>query len=90
MVQTHGYVTTHTEIFGEARVVPLDERPHLPSTMRQWKGDSRGRWEGDTLIVETPDELTAHASERDSHLGTFDIFTSGDLVSLQPSTDKDR
>ena len=53
IVQTPDYVVIHTEQFGEVRVVPLDGRPHLPSDMRQWKGDSRGRWENDTLIVET-------------------------------------
>ncbi len=37
----------------DVRVVPLDGPPHLPGHVRQWKGDSRGRWEGDTLVVET-------------------------------------
>ena len=41
------------EAIHEARIIPLDGRPHLPQTMRQWTGDSRGRWEGNTLIVET-------------------------------------
>ncbi len=37
----------------DARLVPLDDRPSLSADVRQWRGDSRGRWEGDTLIVET-------------------------------------
>jgi hypothetical protein len=45
-------VILHEQIH-EARVIPLDGRPHLPSGLRQWLGDSRGRWEGDTLVVDT-------------------------------------
>ena len=51
--QTPDYVVILTEVIHEARIVPLDGRPHLPSHVRQWLGDSRGRWEGDTLVVET-------------------------------------
>ncbi len=37
---------------GWQRVIPVTDRPHLPSELRQWRGDSRGRWEGDTLVVD--------------------------------------
>ncbi len=53
IIQTPGYVTILMEIIHDARVIPIDGRPHLPSTVRQWLGDSRGRWDGDTLVVET-------------------------------------
>src|SRR6188768_981883 len=53
LVQTRDYVVIHTEMIHEARVVPLNGRPHVPSSMRLWLGDSRGRWEKDTLVVET-------------------------------------
>ena len=53
LLQGPGYVVLHTEMIHETRVIPLDGRPHLPASMRQWLGDSRGRWEGDTLVVET-------------------------------------
>jgi hypothetical protein len=52
-VQTSDYVVVLTEMVHDARVVPLDGRPGLPSSIRQWRGDSRGRWEGDTLVIET-------------------------------------
>jgi hypothetical protein len=53
IVQTRDHVMIMTEMVHDARIVPLDGRPHLPSTSRPWMGDSRGRWEGDTLVVET-------------------------------------
>jgi hypothetical protein len=37
----------------DPRIVPLDNRPHLPSGVKQWLGDSRGHWDGDTLVIET-------------------------------------
>jgi hypothetical protein len=51
IVQTPGYVVIFNEMVHNARVVPIDGRPH--GTFPQWTGDSRGRWEGDTLVVET-------------------------------------
>jgi hypothetical protein len=53
IVQTRGYVVLFGELIHDARVIPLDGRPHLPSSVRLWNGDSRGRWEGETLIVDT-------------------------------------
>jgi hypothetical protein len=53
IVQTPEYVAIQMEKIHDTRIIPLDGRPHLPSAMRQYIGDSRGRWEGDTLIVET-------------------------------------
>ena len=51
--QTPGYAVLLIEMVNDARIVPLDGRPHLPARMRQWRGDARGRWEGDTLVVES-------------------------------------
>jgi hypothetical protein len=51
MFQTRDHVVILTEMIHEARVVPIDGRPH--GSIRQWLGDSRGRWEGDTLVVDT-------------------------------------
>jgi hypothetical protein len=51
--QSAGYVAIVNEMIHEHRVVPLDGRPHFGQNLKQWTGDSRGRWEGDTLVVET-------------------------------------
>lgn len=53
IVQTPDAVVIRYEMIHEARVIPLDDRPRLSSDIRQYMGDARGRWEGDTLVVET-------------------------------------
>jgi hypothetical protein len=53
IVQSPGAVMVETEMIHDARLISLDGRPHAPSAIRQWHGDSRGRWEGDTLVVDT-------------------------------------
>ncbi len=53
LFQTQDHVVLVTEMVHTARVVPLDGRPPLPGDIRQWSGDSRGHWDGDTLVVET-------------------------------------
>ena len=53
LVQTPDYVVVHTEMVHDARIVPISGRPSLPSHFRQWRGISSGRWDGDTLVVET-------------------------------------
>jgi len=53
VVQTPDQVALVSEMIHDARVVPLDSRPPLPKNVRQYRGDSRGHWEGDTLVVVT-------------------------------------
>ena len=53
IVQSPGFVSIMQEQMHETRIIPLGNVPHLPSTVRQWLGDSRGHWEGETLVVET-------------------------------------
>jgi hypothetical protein len=53
ILQTPGYVVILMEILHDIRVIPLDDRPHLPPAVQQWKGDPRGHWEGNTLVVES-------------------------------------
>jgi hypothetical protein len=51
--QTPGYVILVMQSNSDVRIIPLDGRPHLPPRVRSWLGDSRGRWEGNTLVIET-------------------------------------
>ena len=51
--QTPGYAVLLIEMVNDARIVPLDGRPRLPQDMRLWRGDARGHFEGDTLVVES-------------------------------------
>ena len=53
ILQIPGHVVLFYEMIHEARIIPVDGSPHLPDSIRQWNGDARGRWEGDTLVVET-------------------------------------
>jgi hypothetical protein len=53
IVQAPGYVVFRNEMIHESRVIPIDGRPHVSKSIRMYMGDSRGRWEGDTLVVET-------------------------------------
>jgi hypothetical protein len=53
IVQTPTHVVINAEMGGGTRIIPIDGRPHLPSAITRWLGDSRGRWEHDTLVVET-------------------------------------
>jgi hypothetical protein len=63
IAQTASHVVIFNEMIHSARIVPLDGRPHLSAGVRLWVGDSRGHWEGDTLVVETTN------FRRDSQVG---------------------
>ena len=69
ILQVPGYVVILNEMVHNARVIPLDGRPH--GDLRQWSGDSRGRWEGETLVVETKNflrETSLGGSSKDTYL----------------------
>jgi hypothetical protein len=53
LFQSRDHVVIFNEMVHDVRIVPLDGRPHLPAAVRQWQGDPRGRWDGNTLVVET-------------------------------------
>jgi len=81
LFQSAGYVVIHTEMVHDARLVPLDGRPH--GNIRQWLGDSRGRWEGDTLVVDTTNfrrETSLAGSTANMHL--VERFTRVDADTL--------
>ena len=68
IVQTPKSVMVMTEMIHDARAIPLNGGPHLPASMQQWMGDSRGRWEGDTLVIDRtnykPRAFMAMSSEK--------------------------
>ncbi len=53
IVQTDTAIAVHAEMIHDARIIHLDGRPHLPPSIRSWSGDSIGRWDGSTLVVDT-------------------------------------
>jgi hypothetical protein len=90
IVQTPGAVMIYTEMIHDVRIVPMDGRPHLPANIRLWLGDSRGRWDGDTLVVETTnftDQTPFRGS--DEHLRLIERFTrtSADTLTYEFTVD---
>src|SRR2546422_138217 len=82
--QTPGYVVLFTEMIHDARIVPMDGRPHGGPTVRRWLGDSRGHWEGDTLVVDTinfTDKTNFRGSGATLHL--VERFTRLDADTLE-------
>jgi hypothetical protein len=70
IVQAPGYVTIMQEMVHEARVIPLDGRPHVSANIRSYMGDPRGHWEGSTLVVETTNFLGNKTSASANGWGT--------------------
>ena len=62
LFQTEDNVFILNEMVHDARIIPLESRGHLPSSVQQWNGDSRGRWDGDTLAVESRNFTDRRAS----------------------------
>jgi hypothetical protein len=76
-------VTILTEMIHDVRIIPLDGRPHIPETVRQWLGDSRGRWEGNTLVVDTTNFTDkTHFSDSDLNLHLIERFTRTDANTI--------
>ena len=91
IVQTENYLVILVEMIHDARIVPLDGRGHLAPSVRQWLGDSRGHWEGDTLVVETTnfnDKIQGRGGTvfgGDKHLRVVERFTrvDGDTIDYE-------
>jgi hypothetical protein len=83
ILQTRDHVVILNEMIHDTRIVPLDGRPHLPAAMRSWLGDSRGRWDGNTLVVETTN-FTGKTNVRGSGetLRLVERFTRADAGTL--------
>ena len=84
IVQAPGYVMLFTEMIHDARVVPMDGRPHNSPSVRAWMGDSRGHWEGDTLVVDTTnftDRTSFRGSAENLHL--IERFTRLDADTIE-------
>jgi hypothetical protein len=80
IVQSPGYVVIRYEMVHEARIIPLDARPPVGRTIRQYLGDARGRWEGSTLVVET-----TNFTDR-THLGYNNRYNSERLRLIERFT----
>ena len=84
--QTEDTVVLFAEMNHNARVVPLDGRGHLEDAVRQWTGDSRGHWDGDTLVVETTNflrETNFQGSATTRNLTLIERFTRTDAGTLR-------
>jgi hypothetical protein len=90
IVQEPGYVAILNEMFHDVRVIPLDGRPHLPQNIRQWRGDSTGRWEGNTLVVDTTnftDQTPFHGSSENLHVVERFTRTSAETILYEFTVD---
>jgi len=65
--QAADYVVLHSEMIHDSRVIPLDGSPHIADGIRQWHGDARAHWDGDTLVIET-----RNFSPKSSYRGSSD------------------
>jgi hypothetical protein len=90
IVQTADHVVYFWETGHEARIIPLDGRPHLAPGIRTWEGDSRGRWEGNTLVVDTTNfsaETNFLGAGEDLHLSESFTRVAPDEIRYEVTVD---
>ena len=81
-IQTRDHVLISNENIHDARIVPMDGRPH--GSVRKWLGDSRGRWEGETLVVDTinfSERISVRGSDQNLHV--VERFTQTDAATME-------
>ena len=86
IVQGPGYVAIMQEMIHDTRIIPLDGRPHLSPYIRLWRGDSRGHWEGNTLIVDTAnftDKTAFRGSTENLHVIERFTRTRSDAITYE-------
>jgi len=90
LLQAPGHVVIFTEMIHDARIVPMDGRPHNGPGVRQWMGDSRGRWDGDTLVIDTinfTDKTTFRGSGANLHVVERFTRVDGDTLEYRFTVD---
>jgi hypothetical protein len=83
IVQTPGFVGIDVEMVHQVRRIPVDGSPHEPANVRQWMGDSRGHWEGDTLVIDTTNftDMTAfRGADENLHMTERLTRTDADTI----------
>jgi hypothetical protein len=90
IVQAPGAVAILNEMYHDTRLIPTDGSAHLPASIRLWRGDSRGHWEGDTLVVDTTNftgKTPFHGSSESLHVVERFTRTSKDTILYQFTVD---
>jgi hypothetical protein len=89
-VQSNGFLAIDIEMVHDVRRIPLDGSPHVPANVRQWHGDARGHWDGDTLVVETTnftDKTRFHGSDENLRLTERFSYLDPDTVLYRYTVD---
>jgi hypothetical protein len=91
IAQNRAYMLIETETGSEFRIIPLDGHPHVSSDIHQWHGDSRGHWEGDTLVVETtnlrPDHTYRNGDPKTQKITEYFKRISADTIEYKFTVD---
>jgi len=90
IVQGPGYVAILNEMIHDVRMIPLDARPHVSPQIREWMGDSRGHWEGNTLVVDTTNfsgQAAFRGSDKNLHLTERFTRVSPDVMQYEFTVD---